>query len=334
MDLLTIPNLVAKALLAPSLRLFPVYLLSAALIAFLVYRFSRIKPEGSFLAWLLPKSTYFHASHMVDIKLFLVGRAIDTVGVFNMIAIRTAVAVGAMAALQTATGTEALTLPWTVGRALAVTVVFTLVSDFCVYWVHRWHHEQPVLWPFHAVHHSAEVMTPVTVYRKHPIYDLISDGVSSVFIGLAQGVFLYLFFNDLSTVTIGGANAAYALFNLFGSNLRHSHIWISYGPVLSRILISPAQHQIHHSRDPRHHDKNYGEIFAIWDWMFGTLYVPQTREVLEFGLADSAGNPIEQPHPSLREALLRPFTDSRRAIVRIVRNRRDKESAGRQQAAS
>jgi sterol desaturase/sphingolipid hydroxylase (fatty acid hydroxylase superfamily) len=270
---------------------------------------------------------------MVDIKLFLVGRLLDWVGAFNMIAIRTAVAVGAMGSLQMATGTEALTVPWTAGRAIAVTVVFTLVSDFCVYWVHRWHHEQPVLWPFHAVHHSAEVLTPITVYRKHPIYDLISDGVSSVFIGFAQGVFLFLLFNDLSPVTIGGANAAYVLFNLFGSNLRHSHVWIGYGPVLSHILISPAQHQIHHSRDPRHHDKNYGEIFAIWDWMFGTLYVPRTREVLEFGLADSAGNPVEQPHPSLRAALVRPFVDSRKALARMWRPR-DKRSAGRQRAPS
>ncbi|MEM9145890.1 MAG: sterol desaturase family protein, partial [Pseudomonadota bacterium] len=93
-----------------------------------------------------------------------------------------------------------------------------------------------------------------------------------------------------------------------------SHVWLSYGPVLEHVFISPAQHQIHHSRAVRHHNKNYGEIFAFWDWMFGTLYVPKRHEVLEFGLADAAGRAIEQPHPTLARALFVPFVESWQAI--------------------
>ena len=75
----------------------------------------------------------------------------------------------------------------------------------------------------------------------------------------------------VSVTSAFGMNIFACLFMLLGSNLRHTHLWIDYGPRLSRILISPAQHQIHHSADPRHFDKNIGFIFAFWDDLFGTL---------------------------------------------------------------
>jgi len=62
-------------------------------------------------------------------------------------------------------------------------------------------------------------------------------------------------------------------------------VWLDYGP-LSYIFISPAQHQIHHSRLPEHRDKNCGFAFAFWDALFGTLYVPKDREVFPMGLGD------------------------------------------------
>ncbi|HMQ57251.1 MAG TPA: sterol desaturase family protein, partial [Rhizobiaceae bacterium] len=127
---------------------------------------------------------------------------------------------------------------------------------------------------------------------------------------------LFFITSDINLVTIGGANIIYAVFNVLGSNFRHTHIWISYGPVLERILISPAQHQIHHSLEVEHHNKNYGEVFAIWDWMFGTLYVPQGRTELRFGLADRRGNLLAQPHPTLKDALVGPFRDSAKAFSR------------------
>jgi sterol desaturase/sphingolipid hydroxylase (fatty acid hydroxylase superfamily) len=103
---------------------------------------------------------------------------------------------------------------------------------------------------------------------------------------------------------------------MLGSNLRHSHIWMGFGPVLSYVFISPAQHQVHHSRAAEHHNKNYGEIFAFWDFMFGTLYVPQGEEKLEFGLADKQGRLLPQPHNTLREAVFQPFQASAKAIRR------------------
>jgi sterol desaturase/sphingolipid hydroxylase (fatty acid hydroxylase superfamily) len=197
---------------------------------------------------------------------------------------------------------------------LFVTLLVVLAGDFSVYWVHRIHHESAVLWPFHAVHHSAEVLTPVTAYRKHPVYDCISQLVRSCLVGTVQGVLLGLFVGKVELATIMGSNALYLAFNFLGSNLRHTHIWISYGPLLERIFISPAQHQIHHSLELKHRNKNYGEIFALWDWAFGTLYRPAGQESLAFGISDDTGAAIPQPHGSLVQALTVPFRESWHAL--------------------
>ena len=58
-------------------------------------------------------------------------------------------------------------------------------------------------------------------------------------------------------------------------HLQHSHMWISFRGLLGRVFISPAHHQVHHSDNPKHFNTNYGSCLALWDWMFGTLYVPR-----------------------------------------------------------
>src|SRR5690606_24355142 len=73
---------------------------------------------------------------------------------------------------------------------------------------------------------------------------------------------------------------------------RHSHIWLNYPEWLSHIFISPAQHQIHHSTEVRHFDKNLGLIFAFWDKLFGTLYVPKGYEKFSFGINKKKPNPF------------------------------------------
>jgi sterol desaturase/sphingolipid hydroxylase (fatty acid hydroxylase superfamily) len=61
--------------------------------------------------------------------------------------------------------------------------------------------------------------------------------------------------------------------------------WIAFTGLWGRLFLSPAHHQIHHSTNPIHFDKNLGSCLGIWDWLFGTLYVPgRTREKLRFGV--------------------------------------------------
>lgn len=291
-----------------SVRLSPIYLGTFVLIAYLVYKSSR--PGQGFWAWLFPSAIYRHASHWVDVKLFVLDRFL-------------AFSVGLTALLVT-TGTTARlneylavspfsgTVASIVGMALSVLII----NDFVAYWVHRISHQWQVFWPFHAVHHSAEVMSPITNYRKHPFYVLVSTLVRSVVVGSFQAVVFSLAFGRVDMWMIGSVNAAYFVFHVLGSNLRHSHVWLSYGPMLERILISPAQHQIHHSVEFKHFNKNFGEVLAIWDWMFGTLYVPNAREDLTFGLLSADGKNRIQPHKTLLRAIWVPFRDSWQAMSR------------------
>nr|WP_309503485.1 sterol desaturase family protein [uncultured Roseovarius sp.] len=297
-------------LAGPATRLWPVYLMVTVLICFAVFRARRI--EGSFLSWLMPRSIYLHASHIVDLKIFVLGRAIAALGLLNAVFFSALVA-------QTVGGLFGPGLGLAPLPPVIISLLLLAVSDFGTYWVHRIHHESRIFWPFHSLHHSAEVMTPITVYRKHPVYDLFSTLVRGLFIGTMHGIFTGLFASDVSLFTLIGVNAGYVLFNMAGSNLRHTHVWLGYGRVLEHLLISPAQHQIHHSLAPEHHNKNYGEVLAIWDWMFGTLYVPQKQVELQFGLADRQGNRLRQRHDSLKAAMVVPVQDSWKQLKKQFR---------------
>ena len=285
-----------------SSRLNPLYLLAMIPLGWMVYRFQ--KTDIGFWSWLLPREIYAHPSTQTDIKLFLVGIIIKIAGFVNFAAIRVFIIYAVTQSLG-----KSDVEPGFIG-IIALTLVLTLVSDFCVYWIHRGHHQIKLIWPFHAVHHSAEVMSPITVYRKHPVYNVISGLVRTIGISVAQGLVLALVFGKISLFIIGGVTLFMLIFNMLGSNFRHSHIWISYGKFWSHIFISPAQHQIHHSLAHKHWHKNYGEIFALWDWAFGTLYVPQSMEALEFGLSTADGQRIAQPYPTATDALCVPFREA------------------------
>ena len=100
------------------------------------------------------------------------------------------------------------------------------------------------------------------------------------------GVLSYLTGGEHPEARILGINVVQFAFYVIGFNLRHSHIPLGYGPVISQVLVSPWMHQVHHSREAKHFDKNMGFIFSFWDRMFGTLYVPKDGEQFELGLGD------------------------------------------------
>ncbi|MBY6084578.1 sterol desaturase family protein [Ruegeria arenilitoris] len=289
-------------------RLAAFYLICTVVMVFAIWLF-RGRPSG-FIKFLLPREVYFHRSNLIDIQVFLINLFLGVLGIFSATLFTPLIANFVLHQLVWYQGADFQPLDITWGRSALATLIVILTLDFCKYWAHFIHHENRLLWPFHALHHSAEVMTPLTANRNHPVFLLIRNVIYSFVLGAVQALVLFLLIGKIDLLTIGGANAGYFVFNLLGANLRHSHVWLSYGPVLEHIFISPAQHQIHHSRAKKHFNKNYGEVFAIWDWMFGTLYVPNGYEELEFGLADARGNPIEQPHRNLKEALINPFVES------------------------
>ena len=165
-----------------------------------------------------------------------------------------------------------------------MTLMAVLASDFAIFYIHRLQHRIPFLWEFHKVHHSAEVLTPMSVYRMHPVDDITIGLFVSLMTGLVYGVFAVVCVTPPNELMFFGLNIFIFLFYVLGFNLRHSHIWVPLRGWLGHIFISPAHHQIHHSNRPEHYDANFGFTFAFWDWMGGSLIIPEKYQKIEFGL--------------------------------------------------
>ena len=163
--------------------------------------------------------------------------------------------------------------------------IFAFVIDDFLRFIHHWcMHKIPWLWRFHKTHHSAKILTPITLYRAHPVEVLLSTLRNSLSAGLAVGFFVYFFEAQVSYFQVLSVNFFGFTFNFLGSNLRHSHIPISFG-FLESIFISPKQHQIHHSRNNQHYDKNFGVSLAMWDSFAGSLVrSKEVNEKIHFGV--------------------------------------------------
>ena len=143
------------------------------------------------------------------------------------------------------------------------------------YWFNHWlSHKVPLLWEFHKVHHTAEVLTPLTNFRVHPVYMWVFPNILALSAAIANGLGNYMFGNTEYQFALNDTNIILVVFIHAYVHLQHSHMWISFRGLLGRIFVPPAHHQVHHSADPKHFNKNFGSCLALWDWMFGTLYVP------------------------------------------------------------
>jgi sterol desaturase/sphingolipid hydroxylase (fatty acid hydroxylase superfamily) len=173
-----------------------------------------------------------------------------------------------------------------------LTLLAFCAYEFGYYVDHYCKHKIPFLWAFHQTHHSAEVLTPLTVFRVHPLDTLIFVNITSLCIGAAYGGFLWVVGRPVDLYLIGSANALTVLFLFLLAQLQHSQFWIPLRGLAGHLLLSPAHHQLHHSIDPQHYNCNLGSCLAIWDWMFGTLDVPAVRSPgLKFGVAQAAADP-------------------------------------------
>ncbi|MBX9914669.1 MAG: sterol desaturase family protein [Pseudomonadaceae bacterium] len=183
-------------------------------------------------------------------------------------------------------GARPLLTEQSLGLALLYGLGLFLLRDFSHYWVHRAFHSR-LLWEFHKVHHSAPVLVPATASRVH-VVELIADKLlASLGVALYAGLFWYLCGGRVSAYTLFGVTYLLFICNALAANLRHSHVWLSFGSRIEHVLSSPAQHQIHHSDAPRHFNKNFATNLSLWDWLFGTLYVTSaTPEPLQFGTGE------------------------------------------------
>jgi len=272
----SIPSFKEILFFGSDIQISPIYLLSFVLIGAFIYLMRR--ETGGFLAWFFPRAIWLHRSTRVDFALFTIGQMMTALGLLTRFTATPAVATFVAGLMPSAPFGFIQVAP--VGLAL----LLWIVSDFALYWSHRAHHTITVIWPLHAVHHSAKVMTPITAYRVHPLGILVSTSIQTVIVGTLLGLLVGTLNPDATLFEIAGVNAFVIIVNLTVTNFHHSHIWVSFGPIFERLFISPAQHQVHHSTNPAHFNKNFGQTLAIWDWIFGTLYVTKNDETVSFGL--------------------------------------------------
>ncbi len=173
-----------------------------------------------------------------------------------------------------------------------------IVGDIAFYWSHRASHAVPLLWRFHALHHSAGHMDFLVNTRGHP--------VDMVFGRLCGLIPLYL----LGLAAPGGEGTTLAalvtIVSTFWGFFIHSNVRWRLGP-LEWLVASPAFHHWHHTRS-EHIDRNFAALIPAIDRVFGTLHMPREWPA-EYG--------TREPHPTTLSAqLLDPLTPAVRAATR------------------
>lgn len=319
-------------LASPASRHFGPALLVALALAVLVWW--RGPRDRSLTQYLFPREVWLHRSAKLDYQLLLARPLVRLFLLGPFVVSSLFVAARVVIALRGWLGPGPLA-----GTSPAVVVAtFTLaafvVEDLVRFLLHVASHRVPVLWALHRVHHTAEVMTPLSVHRVHPLESVLNRAGVAVAMGLVAGVCSWLFDGPISGWTILGVDALGLVWNLAGGALRHSEIPLRYPRSLEHVLVSPAQHQIHHGDRPEQYHRNYGSTFALWDWALGSLVTSEHREGVRYGLPAALKNHGDDALSAmlgpLREiaSMLVPRRARRRARVSRPRGETSPQPAG------
>jgi sterol desaturase/sphingolipid hydroxylase (fatty acid hydroxylase superfamily) len=170
--------------------------------------------------------------------------------------------------------------------AIILPFVGFLLFDLMGYWTHRFYHEIPVLWKFHAVHHSTEHLDWASGFRAHPF-----DGT------LIAPAFFFLIAAGFTAELTGLFAIIQILLGLFlHANVRFRLRW------LHPILGTPEMHHWHHSNEPEAIWTNYGVVIPLWDQIFGTYNMPRDKRPSIYGVD-------EYIEPNMVDQLLYPLQD-------------------------
>ncbi|GMU96832.1 MAG: hypothetical protein AMXMBFR50_23480 [Ignavibacterium album] len=146
-------------------------------------------------------------------------------------------------------------------------VFFTITHDIYIYWMHRWQHSNKWLWRIHEAHHSPKKVDWLSGSRSHALEILINQTVEFapiVLLGSPPEVIAYK----------GVISAVWGMY--IHSNLDVKTGW------LQKIINGPEMHRWHHSTG-KGRNRNFATKFAIWDWLWGTAFLPPSKPD-EYGL--------------------------------------------------
>lgn len=174
---------------------------------------------------------------------------------------------------------------------LYVTLGVLLMDFIGAYLAHYVEHKVSILWMVHLVHHTDHKVDTTTANRHHPLESLIryTFTLAGVFIiGAPMGIVML-----------------YQSMSLVATQFSHANIKLpkSVDKYISYIFVSPDMHKIHHHYVLPYTDSNYGNIFSIWDRIFGT-YMYMEREAIVYGVDVF---PDEVKNSQLVELLKQPF---------------------------
>ncbi len=171
-------------------------------------------------------------------------------------------------------------LPYHVTLAIAAMPVWLqllaafLAAQIGAYWAHRWSHEVPFLWRFHAVHHSAEEMDFLVNSKAHPldmVFTRLCGFIMIFLLGLAHPPTRA---GDMLPIVI-------AIVGAYWGFLVHANLRWRFGP-LEWLIATPAFHHWHHTRSDMT-DRNYAATLPWLDMLFGTYYLPKNRWPERYG---------------------------------------------------
>lgn len=139
---------------------------------------------------------------------------------------------------------------------------FFVVHDLYIYWFHRWMHVNKYLWRLHEAHHSCEEVDWVAGSRSHPLEIMINQTIE-----FAPMVLLGA--HPALPVTKATMDALWGMF--IHSNVGARLGWLNY------VINGPEMHRWHHATNYKPPGMNYGTKLALWDWLFGTAYLPREK---------------------------------------------------------
>ncbi len=146
-------------------------------------------------------------------------------------------------------------------------IFFLITHDIYIYWMHRWQHSNKWLWRIHEAHHSPKKVDWLSGSRSHALEILINQTVEFlpiVLLGAPVEVIAYK----------GVISAVWGMYI-------HSNLDVKTGK-LQKIINGPEMHRWHHSTG-KGRNRNFATKLAIWDWIWGTAYLPETKPD-EYGL--------------------------------------------------